>query len=484
MKKIISLLLAFVLMLSLVACGGDGETADKGDSNAVAGPTLKEGQLLAGYAKVDITPEDSVPLGGYGNTDQRMSTGFREPMYATILVLTDAEGNSAVIVGLDMVSSSSGFHDGLRTSIAQKLDIPESSVVLTASHMHSGPDMGSQHANIQRYGTTFVTRVDKGVDQAIADRAPADLYVTKTETEGLNFCRRYMLEGGIYIGYQSDVSDYGLPIVGYETEVDHSLSLLKFDRADDKTDIVVANFQTHPHRGGGASDTLITADLVGAFRDEFTAKLGYDVVYITGAAGDINPSSPITEHNVTKDYKEQGKALAKYAIDADGTYEKINGGLIESTTDTFVGEIDHREDHLVPVAKQAQEVWKRTNSISTVREQFLSYGIHSPYHAGAICSKATMGKNRSFDIWAISFGDVGLAVAPYEMFNDSGMFIKENSPFKFTMIAECANGSNGYFPTLWACSHGGYEPDTTRYVHGSAEILADQYVAMLNELYK
>ena len=95
-----------------------------------------------------------------------------------------------------------------------------------------------------------------------------------------------------------------------------------------------------------------------------------------------------------------------------------------------------------------------------------------------------MGKNRSFDIWAISFGDVGLAVAPYEMFNDSGVFIKENSPFKFTMVAECANGANGYFPTLWACSHGGYEPDTTRYVHGSAEILADQYVAMLQELYK
>lgn len=108
---------------------------------------------------------------------------------------------------------------------------------------------------------------------------------------------------------------------------------------------------------------------------------------LTDNDGNINPSSQITEENRTKDYKEQSKALAQYAIEADYTY---------------------------------------TN----------------------------------------------------------GSFIKDNSPFKMTLVATCANGAHGYFPSLIACEHGGYEPDTTKYEHGSAEIPAELYVGMLTELYK
>ena len=94
-----------------------------------------------------------------------------------------------------------------------------------------------------------------------------------------------------------------------------------------------------------------------------------------------------------------------------------------------------------------------------------------------------MGNSSSFPIQAFSFGDVGLAAAPYEMFDTSGKFIKENSPFAMTIVAELANGGNGYFPSEQAFVYGGYECDTTKYVCGTAEELADQYVAMLTEQY-
>jgi hypothetical protein len=247
---------------------------------------------------------------------------------------------------------------------------------------------------------------------------------------------------------------------------------------------MLANFQTHPHRGDGATNTLMNSNLVGAFRDEVEAKLGYDVVYFSGASGNINPVSPIAEHNATKNYVEQGKALAKYAMDAEPSYEKVKGGKVQSTTATFEGYIDHSQDHMVSIASQAAALWKQTNSVAAVRAAYMPYGINSPYHANAIISKASKGEKESFDIWAVSFGDVGFAVAPYEMFDTNGMFIKEHSPFAMTLVATCANGANGYFPSLLACEHGGYEPDTTKYVHGSAETLADQYVGMLEDLYK
>ena len=101
MKKLISMLVLLALAISLVACGASEGGAVQGSAaQSGTGFDLKEGQLAVGYGKVNITPEDSVPLGGFGNTDQRMSTGFRTYLYATCIAITDAEGNTAIIYGI------------------------------------------------------------------------------------------------------------------------------------------------------------------------------------------------------------------------------------------------------------------------------------------------------------------------------------------------------------------------------------------------
>ena len=483
MKKLISILLLLAMAVSLLACGAsEGGAAQGGAAQSGTGFSLKEGQLAVGYGKVNITPEDSVPLGGFGNTSQRMSTGFRTYLYATCIAITDAEGNTAIIYGMDLVSSNAGVFDTVRNSLSQEYGIPVTNIITSASHMHSGPDMSSNELSIQRYAPILGQYLKDAAKLAMEDRAPADMYITTTMTEGLNFVRRYKLEGDIYVGYQSDVTESGLAVIGYETEADHSLQLVKFDRGADKNPVMIANFQTHPHRDDSGKDTLMNYNLVGVFREEIETKLGYDVLYLTGASGNINPESPIAEHNITKDFFEQGKALAQYAIQADDTYEKVNGGKVQSATGHFEGKINHTEDHMVAIARAAQVVWQQTNSVAEVRKQFLAQGIHSPYHAGAIISKAAMGDSMGFDVWAISIGDVGFAVAPYEMFDTNGTFIKENSPKKMTIVATCANGGNGYFPSEIAWEHGGYEPDTTRYVRGSAENLANIYVDLLTQL--
>ena len=483
MKKLISILLLLTMAVSLLACGAsEGGAAADGSNSDDSAFDLKEGQLAVGYGKVNITPEDSVPLGGFGNTEQRMSTGFRTYLYATCIAITDAEGNTAIIYGMDLVSSGAGVFETVRNSLSQEYGIPVTNIVTSASHMHSGPDMGSKEQSIQRYAPILGQYLKDAAKLAMEDRAPADMYITTTMTEGLNFVRRYKLEGDIYVGYQSDVTESGLAVIGYETEADHSLQLVKFDRGADKNPVMIANFQTHPHRDDSGKDTLMNYNLVGVFREEIETKLGYDVLYLTGASGNINPESPIAEHNITKDFFEQGKALAQYAIQADDTYEKVNGGKVQSATGHFEGKINHTEDHMVAIARAAQVVWQQTNSVAEVRKQFLAQGIHSPYHAGAIISKAGMGDSMGFDVWAISIGDVGFAVAPYEMFDTNGTFIKENSPKKMTIVATCANGGNGYFPSEIAWEHGGYEPDTTRYVRGSAENLANIYVDLLTQL--
>jgi hypothetical protein len=137
------------------------------------------------------------------------------------------------------------------------------------------------------------------------------------------------------------------------------------------------------------------------------------------------------------------------------------------------------------VCRDLRDRWNKGEiTYADVTELGKAYGLslNSPYHAGAIANRANMDSSASFPIWAYSFGDVGFVAAPYEMFDTNGMFIKENSPFKMTIIATISNKTNGYFPSEFAFTvSGGYEVDTTSYVGGTAERLADQYVEMLTQ---
>jgi hypothetical protein len=65
-----------------------------------------------------------------------------------------------------------------------------------------------------------------------------------------------------------------------------------------------------------------------------------------------------------------------------------------------------------------------------------------------------------------------------------GLAIKQNSPFKQTMIAELANGSVGYIPTRVAYPQGNYEVVSARCAEGSGELLVDAALAMLRESYR
>ena len=476
MKKILVLVLTSALLASLCACA----SGSKNSNDPLA--QLKDGQIMVGYARADITPEESVPMGSYGNSLQHMSEGFRDYLYLTCIYFTDKDGNSAAVIALDIGGCGGSFILSAREEAAAHLGLPTDRVVFTASHTHEAPDTAANHPNIARWQAQFKTAMFDALDRAVADQAPAEIEINSAMTERLTFVRRYELEGGIFVGYESDITESGLAVVGHETEADGQIQMVKFNRGEDKTDILLANFQAHPHLGGGSDNRQLSADFVGAFRDEVQKSLGYDVIYITGAAGNLNTYSFIPGEQLTNDYREHGKLLAKYVINAEDSYQKVNGGKVQMATANYVGEVDHSLDHMVPVAQDALNYYAETNSISAVREKYHSQGINSPNHANMIINRSSK-TSWPFDIWALSIGDVAFAVAPYEMFDTQGMFIKENSPYAMTVITTCANRAFGYIPSKAACEHGGYEADNTYFVPGAAETLADMYIELLNGLH-
>ena len=88
----ISLLLSALIVVSLFAgctdSGSDETTAPENNHT-----------LSVGFGRTNISPTESVPLGGYGNTSTRMSQSIKDEIYATCIAISDETGNAILLYG-------------------------------------------------------------------------------------------------------------------------------------------------------------------------------------------------------------------------------------------------------------------------------------------------------------------------------------------------------------------------------------------------
>ena len=475
MKKIVALLLAFVLMLGIAACGA---SAPAGEGGGETGGASANGGFRVGYGKEDITPDGQVAMGGYGRVESRLSTGVLSYLYVTCIAVTDADDNTILIYGMDMCGCSDAVK--LIPKISKEAGVPEGNIMVSASHTHSAPSLTTPTSGSAAAMKKFEAGMINAAVAAMEDRKPAKMYGGSIDTEGMNFVRHYVCNDGSYCG--DNFGDSSSGYAGHASQADPQLQLIKFTREGDK-DIYLTNFQTHPHQTGGSTKYDLSADIVGEYRIAMEKALDCEVVYLSGAGGNINSRSRIAEENATADWRAWGVKMAEYAQQVEFT--ELATGKVQAAELEFTAEINHTTDNLVPICSSLSKQWNASEiTTAQLKEMGLAQGVklNSPYHASAIVSRASMPPSKSFPIRAFSFGDVGLVAFPGEQFDTNGKFIKENSPFKMTIVATKANGENGYFPSAFAFDvSGGYECDTTKYIRGTAERLADTYVEMLTE---
>ncbi len=483
MKKLIALLLLLALALSLCACDKDG------DNNSSAGgetsvDALIKGKFSAGFGKVDITPTESVPLDSYGDARERMSDGLFSYMYALAVAVTDTNGDSLIFVVGDQSWCPPSLQGSIRNGISQKTGVPEDHIVLSGTHTHAAPapsltDIPSQ----ARYNSQYTEGMIKAAVLAMEDRKPAEVYTGSVETESMNFVRRYIMDDGSLTG--DNATGTGTKIVKHETDADGELQLLKFVREGGK-DIVIGNFQAHPHLEG--KTTNLSSQTVGAFREAMEKKMDVYCMHWQGAAGNINSGSRIEGETKITDRVEYGEALADYAISVYNSLEKVETGPVKVISRIYTGQVNHDWDDVIEVARKIQSVWTTTYNSTKAMAEAGNSKIGSVYHANRIVSNYSKGQTEDMYQFACSFGDVGFIVMCYEMFDTNGMYVKENSPFKRTFLigySAAGDGSSakGYIPSALGWQNRGYETDNSLYVGGTGEILASNYVEMLNQLY-
>lgn len=483
MKRLITLLLVLVLAVSICGCGGSG---DSGETKEAELGELGEYDLYAGFGRENITPQEPVPLGGYGRAANRIHTSVLEDLYVTGIALTDANGETVIFLNWDGVRAYNEVQDAVRANIFNITGIPADHIYIGATHSHSCPEMTNSLDSAVRYSHYVIEQATACAVEALADRKPANMSAGSVEAEGLNFVRHYMTtmaDGSVtYFGDNFNTAVYN-DTTTHTSEADPTMFMLYFERAQGES-LAFVNWRAHPHFTGGSSKYELSADWCAPFREAFEYQTGVKMLYFNGAAGNINESSRIGSENRTTDYEAYGAILADYAIELlNNNLSYVEVDKIQTSQTMFEGKINHSQDDLYYKAMEIQAIWDSTGNSTLVKEMGAPYSIRSSYHANAIVSNYSRGETQLRELNAIMLGDsVSLVTAPNELFDTNSVWLEENSPTQFTLTLGYTNGHYGYIPSALAWEYTSYETDVTYFEAGTAEKYQECFLDMINAM--
>lgn len=390
------------------------------------------GVLSVGFGKVDVTPTQSLPLGGYQGDDApefRWSTSTEWPFNASCVAFTDANNNTAMIIVLDLINAS--MAGALRDAVSNECGVPVENIMVHATHNHSGPAITYDAPEITAYISQTTNGVLAAARAAMSSRSPVTgMYTTHARPEGHNSERHYLLADGSYQSYGvgSVPKDQ---LIGHYGVADNLLQLVKFTREEGK-DVVLVNWQGHPP--GTDPNTIATANYPAVLCNYLDNNLDCQSLFLLGGSGNLNNNSQILGEILHEDYVELGEALGKAGVEAAKNFTQRN--LSDIYTKEKMLQLDKRD-------YGAAKVW----------------------------------------VYAFAIGDFAFVTAPFEIFDDNAVAVRENSPYAMTMYISCCNGSNGYLPTPpsfgWKIT---YESRTTSFPMGTAEIVQDELIGMISEI--
>ncbi|MBR4864600.1 MAG: neutral/alkaline non-lysosomal ceramidase N-terminal domain-containing protein [Oscillospiraceae bacterium] len=426
--------------------------------------------LKVGFGRTCITPEESVPLAGYGNTSMRMSKNVLDDLYATAVTFSD-DKETVILITLDMLHAKADWTESIRSAITEACGVPGNHIMVAHTHTHAAPDAyNNEEASLFRYKDFLVKKVCDAAILSMNDRLPAKLFAgVRKMQQNTNFVRNYI---------KDKTAPDGIRHAG---EPDRRMQLVKITREGGK-DILLMNWQAHPTLTGGLKKTDISADYIGVIRDIMEEKTDSLFAFFQGASGNLTCASKIVGETITRNHKIYGGILAEWSMYLYNDLKPVEGEKVSLIEKTLRIPIDHSDDHMVEAAKIVDEHWRKYNDYAFCNKFANSYSINSVYHAAGILRRARMGESLEMVLNVFSVGGISFVCAPFEMYAINSSYVKENSPFDMTFIVTSCNTLHNYLAEDLAFDYGCYEVDFRRYPRGTAERVADAFCQMLQEL--
>ncbi len=277
-----------------------------GLSAAILFAVPARGDLVAGAAKIDITPDPvamQVPLGGYAARKGAPATGIHDHIFARALVLSEGSAKLG-IVSVDLCFLPANFRAeiGKRIAAAGVVGLDLDHLMIAATHSHTSPDPLAMHATNTStmkgwtsYSPTLAQFEADKIAQAVilADHRliPAKIGIGTLDATGSNRNRRG------------------------EKITDPTMTLIRVTDAQGRSLAAIVNFAAHPTL---YDDKMmeISADWPGAMCGWLEQTMGGDAVamFLNGAEGDASPNGAVGDTAAAK-VEDFGHRLGEKAWD-------------------------------------------------------------------------------------------------------------------------------------------------------------------------
>jgi len=376
-------------------------------------------------AKVDITPKKSMPMAGYALRKGK-SEGILDPLYARILYME--EENPVMIVSLDLIRVDNELYEEISRRISDEIGIPKKNILVTATHTHSGPEISTGFWSSVELSESDIRLVEE-YRQYLIDLIPSAVNKLKIEETSL-------------FGGKSEVNGVASNRLSRDGPMDNECVFLFSEN-----EFITLNFPCHP-TVLPASNRKFSGDLAGAICRLFERSFNV-ALFLNGATGNI--STRFTRRAQTyEEVKRLAKLFYSHVKDDYSEIEKIEGQikLKWRDIDLKVKELPLIEE----LEKLEEELYKKLveGKIKNVSSAELRI-LESNYLGVKILKRrAEQLKNPSkitLKIAKLEIGDNFAAIfVPAELFVEYQLKLKENSPYKYTMVVCYANGYAGYIP--------------------------------------
>jgi len=405
--------------------------------------------MLAGVARVDITPPLGLPLRGWAARNARARTAH-EPLIAQALVLDDEQqpGGQAAIVAIDLPHVGRGLTTDVRARVHASTGLPEAAVLLNASHTHSGPplDLGNgiswtpQDPEYARYAAVLPELIAGAIYGAYHARQPARVASGSGRAPGVSTNR-----------------------VAHADPVDDSVQVLRVDALDGAPIAVLGSFACHGTCMGGQVPDW-NADFAAPLRTtvEHALRGSVECLFLQGCAGDIAPwdfwmGNPSPRPHTYANRDELGERVGLEVA-------RVAGGL-RTTADARIA----AASHMLPMRRR-QLPWDQSeldlierslrNQPTPDYPELWAPHVHTAnsaqlfplsYQRGAVGMyqnmRARADEPLQAEVQTIAIGDAAIVANPFELFNGPGLDIRARSPFAgATFVLGYSNDYLGYLP--------------------------------------
>jgi hypothetical protein len=419
----------------------------------------------AGAAASNITPPLGEPIvGGWASPP---ATHVHDELHARCLVLDDGRTKLAFVI-CDNVGVAREVFDAARALVRKETGIAEGHVLMASTHTHSATsarpaNVLASDGRLADYPRFLARRIADGVRRALNQMEPAQIAWGSVDVPSQVFNRRWFLKPGTPnpnpFGGQDRVRmnpPRGSPdLLEPAGPTDPQVSFVSVRSRDGRPIALLANYSLH--YVGGVPEGHVSADYFAVFADRVGLLLKADRldppfvgILTNGTSGDVN--------NIN--FRKKAEPLPPYQKIwevADEVAKAVHQAHRKVEFRDWVPLASARRELVLAVRKPTAAQVEFARNVLAKPEGSKPDHPHERAYAERVVQLRDSPDQVSIPLQAFRVGDLGIAAIPFEVFAETGLAIKRESPFQPTFTIELANGAYGYLPTPRHHALGGYE---------------------------